>query len=688
MIGASSRDTVRIWAWLVTVAGLPLVVNPFGTPAFGIPRLSWLRIGAALIGVLLVFELTHRSSARSVRSSAWPALALVAASAVLSTLFSVSPVVSVFGAYLRWEGLWTLACYWLLFVAGVRWGRNRPLLTWVAPSMAVGALAVSMVGLLEFFGVARIGAGMELFCAAGFGSSKAVSDRIIATCGNAAFLGGYLCMMVPLGLAMALTDEPPRPWWRWLGASTAGAAGVTLVLTYARAAWLGAIVGLIALVWAMRPDRKRTIAIAVAVALALAAAGGVAAMTGRQGLLARIASSVDLRAGSVPQRLAILGDTIPMVRDHALVGVGLDAFGSAFGRYESVELLRSGGGGNLSTDRAHNDLLQVAATQGLIGLAAWLVFLAAYGEAALRALKTAPGGWPRAVIAGGIAATLAYLVQAQLEFSTFVVTPTFWALAGIVWAAASEHRSRPQGRLGPGGAWALRAAAVLAAGVTAAAALSFWAADAAYNQGIARLYARDAAGAIAAYERAVAAGPFEPLYAASLGSALLSAVASRDPSATVPAATVAEAEAHFARARALDPRSSTVDFLAGNAFVEFGARRDDRALADKAITAYERGLRTRPRSLQALTQVGRAYAFAGRWEDASAAWTRALQIDPDSATLSAYQGRALDELDMPDEAESAYRRALELDPANEAARAGLESLARRREGTSTGPGRP
>lgn len=663
------RDKVYAWAFIVTVAALPLVVNPFGPPAFGIPRLTWLRIGAAVLGVLVLFDLVDEGGARKVRSSAWLPLTAVTVSALLSTVFSVAPVTSLFGSYLRWEGLWTMACYWLIFVAAVRWGRNRTLFEWLWPSLLAGGALISILGILEFLGVVNLGEGMELFCAAGFGSSTAVTDRIVGTCGNAAFLGGYLAMIVCLALGISLAEDHGPGWWRPLAIGTGVLSAITLILTYARAAWLGAAFGVVAILVWRRPGWRTLATLGVALALAVALAAGAVAVAGRQSLVARVTGA--LAGGSAPQRLQIAKDTLPMIAGHAIIGVGLDAYGDVFARYQSLALLATGGGGNLKNDRAHNDLLQVAATQGLIGLAAWLWFLGAYAVAAATGLAKAPSGRAAATLLGAAAATIAYLVQAQFEFSTFVVAPLFWAMAGLVWSSASSYGHRPRPLLPRSLGRAALMSAVVAAVVSGFVAMSFWAADVAYNAGIAALYRRDAATAIADYRRAVAENPFEPLYRGSLGSALLS-TSPRNPAAA--AQQRAEAQAQFASADRLDPVATTADFLAGNAYVEFGARRGDRQMTGRAVTAYLRGLSHSPRSLDALTQLGRAYAFDGRWREALDTWGRAVAIMPDSPLLAAYEGRAYEKLGQRAFAIARYRAALTLDPTNRMATDGLKSL--------------
>lgn len=215
--------------------------------------------------------------------------------------------------------------------------------------------------------------------------------------------------------------------------------------------------------------------------------------------------------------------------------------------------------------------------------------------------------------------------------------------------------------------------------VSVVAACAFWAADAAYNRGIAALYARDARGAIGAYRDAARLDPFEPLYRASLGSALVSA-APMDPNAAP--RLLAEARSQFAAAHRLAPADATPYFLEGNAYLEFGARKGRADLAVLSVAAYEKGLPLAPRSVDALGQLGRAYAFDSRWRDALIVWDRALEVKPDNAVVLSYTGRAYEKLGQLTAARERYGAALGIDPKNRLALDGLAGL----EPTASPPG--
>ena len=100
-------------------------------------------------------------------------------------------------------------------------------------------------------------------------------------------------------------------------------------------------------------------------------------------------------------------------------------------------MLREEGAGY--TDKAHNQLLQVAATTGLLGLAAYLwVFASYFLNAYLR------GGWALFALSGGV---LAYVLQIQTSFSTIVDEVALWAVLG---ASVAVMRLQEGGPAEPG----------------------------------------------------------------------------------------------------------------------------------------------------------------------------------------------------------------------------------------------
>ena len=113
-------------------------------------------------------------------------------------------------------------------------------------------------------------------------------------------------------------------------------------------------------------------------------------------------------------RLHIWKPGIAIVRSNPLLGVGLDTFKIAFPYYSGIEYNLIDGMFN-SSRFAHNELLQIAATTGLVGLAAYLSVLAAFGYMWWKSLRSATPA-ARWVLTALFSAAVAYQVQNFFSF--------------------------------------------------------------------------------------------------------------------------------------------------------------------------------------------------------------------------------------------------------------------------------
>ena len=123
-------------------------------------------------------------------------------------------------------------------------------------------------------------------------------------------------------------------------------------------------------------------------------------------------------------RLWIWRDTIPMILDRPLLGHGPDNYLQPFfERYQSEDLETFNNQVGQYIDKAHNELLQVAATTGLLGLGAYLWIFVSYFRGTYRR-----GGWVLLALSGGV---LAYILELQTGFTTIANGVTFWAILGV-----------------------------------------------------------------------------------------------------------------------------------------------------------------------------------------------------------------------------------------------------------------
>ncbi|QIN80258.1 hypothetical protein GBA65_18990 [Rubrobacter marinus] len=400
-----------------------------------------------------------------------PVLALLGVSA-LSALFSERPAHSLYGD--RGEGLLSVAAGVLLFYALARGLASRSRLRVFLAAAVTTAALVSVYGIAENYGFEPV---------SGWGNVPfADLGRSSATIGNSLTLSGYLTLS--MGAAAALWMGAGTRLRRLVWLLALALIGACWIYAESRGALLGAALALplVLLAARRRMGTLHPLAVpvavlvaAMAVAVAASAAFGFSTLSLRfcavlvaylafvgafAWLLERgrsrlalllplillvcagaalavapggLASSFGVSRGasgdggdiSMQTRLYIWRDTVPMILDRPLLGHGPDNFRAPSRPYISDDLralIEDGRGEVRGLDRAHNHLLQVAATTGILGLAAYLWLLVSYFRNAYRR-----GGWVLAALSGAV---LAYVLQLQTAFPSVATDVAFWGVLG------------------------------------------------------------------------------------------------------------------------------------------------------------------------------------------------------------------------------------------------------------------
>jgi O-antigen ligase len=206
--------------------------------------------------------------------------------------------------------------------------------------------------------------------------------------------------------------------WRWLWLP-AGIVGLALILTFSTGGWLGALAGGLVVIAALS---HRRLAVRV---------GGAA------GLLLVLVSGLAI-AGILPERLNPLRQTggfrldlwqssLEMIRDHPLLGVGLDNFAYL---YQQV-YLREGAAAEPNLSHPHNWLLHIWLELGLLGLIAFAWLLVRFWRNARQALTSPTTRW---LAAGALGSLADLLVHGSIDNSYFLVDLAclFWLALALV----------------------------------------------------------------------------------------------------------------------------------------------------------------------------------------------------------------------------------------------------------------
>lgn len=528
------RWVLRAGIFLLPLAFLPGIVDEFVLPKLLLARLLVIILAILLlIGWSLQRAITWRRTPLD-----WPLLAFIG-SAALSSVFAVNQMVAIFGTYSRWEGLLTIVTYALLFWLAVQFisgeGDARGL-TW---SVLLSGYIVAVAAVLQS-GFGLLGGGYFTL------ANGAI--RADVTLANPDFLGIFLAMLLPVALAKLISQRPL--YSRILAANLVVVLAVALILTYARAAWIGALIGTF-VVLSLRRGRFHawpglTFGAALLIAVALIAGAKATQTSNNQAgvvntIYARVVSIADLSAGTESGRLQIWRDTVPLIASRPILGYGPDNFGLVFPQFATANQQ------GILWDKAHEEVLGTAATQGIVGVLAYAWIMVAFVRAfwvgrRRRGAVALFGGW------------VAYEIALQVNFSYLPTSAPFWlfAAAAIVTWNPDMQPVRVSAFPRMVAIPAVAAASLLLAALAIPAVVLPYVADADYYSSQA---ASDLQQARALIAQARTLAPFEAAYAIQAGDSALNLDSSGNPSPNADWAGALEAYSSAARLGSYAPET-------------------------------------------------------------------------------------------------------------------------------------
>jgi len=418
--------------WVAVAAGVPLFVLPAAEYPFDPSKASLLQIltGLLLVSGSRVLWCSRGTAAKPqpapesvLRCRPWQVPLVIAALAcigvmLLSCLVSADWRSSLWGSYAWADGLWTELCYIALFflLAGSLASQRSELL---GKTVALAGTLIAIYGLAQYTGVDLLPWETDS------------ESRVLSTLGRSNYLGAYLALTLPftLGRAEARKGISRAAWVLGIYIQA-----VALILTGARAAWLGAAAGLS--LWALLklyPGFGRRKAGVIAVLLVVVAAAMV--ILGVWG--PRLVQRQD-----VSMRAAIWQASVRLLQQRPLLGHGPGTYEFVVRTVLPGPLQRAYSRGLRIAD-PHNLVLDAGVNSGLLGVAAWLLLMTCFFVEGQRAYAQDANEKGRLLGRTAIAVGTAYVVTGLLTPVTVSVALTWWLTAGLL---ASESRSLRQSR--------------------------------------------------------------------------------------------------------------------------------------------------------------------------------------------------------------------------------------------------
>jgi tetratricopeptide (TPR) repeat protein/O-antigen ligase len=299
-------------------------------------------------------------------------LALFGILVLLTSITGENFSYSFWGNYERMDGVFSWLHYWAIILVSASVLRTKK--EWlVLFSFSIGAaFLMSGYGFLQRFGVAHFGP-LTIY--------ETNLGRITGTIGNPAFLAVYLLFNVTFGL-LIIISKSIHIWWRIV----VGSALIPIFIAYIMSGVRGAFIGFVAgvclfflgnLLWSTSSRLKKLVAqgffgfIGV-LAVLYALVDHNAWVTKHFGRF----FTINLADETIQTRFISWRGAITGFRDNFWLGVGPQKFDVVFNQHFNPEFY-SLVGNETWWDRAHNMVLEVAATTGIFGLLTYLAVGAA-----------------------------------------------------------------------------------------------------------------------------------------------------------------------------------------------------------------------------------------------------------------------------------------------------------------------
>ncbi len=213
-----------------------------------------------------------------------------------------------------------------------------------------------------------------------------------------------------------------------------------LLATHTRGAWCGFIAGCGVLLGCQQ--RRRLLALPLAVLLLL--------FLVPQSIRMRVLSMVDRHEVTAQERLSMWVSGLHILQTYPWTGIGMGAMATVYPRYREPA---SPIAATRRLGHLHNNIIQVGAERGVLGLATWLWFWGAYGWYAWRIYtRLGPGRTPaHALVLGSLASVVAFHVEGLFEY-TFgdaeVISLTYFLMA-LPFVVQRACLKAPVGQEGP-----------------------------------------------------------------------------------------------------------------------------------------------------------------------------------------------------------------------------------------------
>lgn len=661
-----SDKTIKV-GLVIFAAVYPLTFSPFNHSIYSLAKYTllsvWLLImvGAWATKIILEQKITFTNYPLNL-----PVFTLLFL-ATISTLVSINTRISLSGQFDRFQGLYALFGYALVYFLASQFAHKKQLHHNIITGFLLSSVLVATYGILQHFGIDFLPPNPQAI----------EVGRSFSTLGNPNFLGAYLIMVIAIALSQLLST---RQSLKWLPQAALLLGLLCLIYTFSRASWLG-LVGVLGFyiiffakrLWSNKKALINLAAISLILVISYTLLGKIKLTKAPYSLAERTTSTVQFKSGTIKSRLATWSVSMKMAQERPILGFGPDTYRYVFWTYKPItwhqEVKERG-----IPDRAHNRLIQIGVTQGILSLAVYLWIIITFFSLGIFSLKKHQNPESQVLLGGLLAACLGYFIQVQFQFAGFETTPLVWLFIGLSIPLASYKPRLFKLSLGKKEFSSLTKYVTILVLVCALLWLSSiqlkkFLADRYFALGRKNHKTSAYDQAIDQYEKAVNLNPDESIYWLFLGHAYEDKVKATSDKFWADVAIEKYLAAITTNPLEIDNYNSLAEF-----YLFYGENTHDFKWYEKAEDQLRNALIRAPTSVRAHYNLGRTYYDQNLLDQAMLEWKKTIAIDPNLPQPYYQLGQAYQRKRKLYEAKKAYRKALIIDPDYQKAKQALAKL--------------
>ncbi|MCP4439738.1 MAG: O-antigen ligase family protein [Aureispira sp.] len=352
-----------LWAWILCLLGLPLIMVHSLIDAVTLPRMLMILLAEAFIFGLFIIQKEqpfHQHS--NVFLSSFLGVSLIGY--LLIAGISLSQTLSLSDGLVEWFKIFS----WLGIILVSSYFLKNPKHNLALMKASVAAtLVVSLIGLAEFLVIL----------------DKLEQDKILYTV-NSTFEHKNLLatgLLLSLPFSFIVHQQSSEKLWKGLALVSVGLVLFLVLVTQSRAAWIGLggslFIGLILVLFSPSQRSKilkpkwigiTTILVALAIGSTwfFSSSSDVAnSPIKRVQAIFTYEDTKNEHTETIKERFMLWQNSVTMIKDHPLLGVGLGQWKIHFPKY-NIENLRSEQG-QVFFQRPHNDYLWIFSEIGILG---------------------------------------------------------------------------------------------------------------------------------------------------------------------------------------------------------------------------------------------------------------------------------------------------------------------------------